>query len=81
MSESSAVGPFAGEQGGDEQRDITAPVRFWKLEHRATIRVRDDRAAHVQGPVGTADRLDQRQRFRRLGRIELVDGPDHQGER
>ena len=42
---------------------------------------RNDSAAHVFGTVGATDRLDQRESLRRLGRIELVDGPDHESER
>ena len=71
------LGPLAGQQGGDEQRDIATPVRRRKFEHRPACVLRDDTSAHVLRPVRPADGLDQRERLDR--HVELVAELDARG--
>jgi len=71
------VRPLAGEQRGDEQRDIPAKVGDGKLEHRASVLVADDTRARPTRPIRAADGLDQGECLRRVGWVDLVDGPEH----
>ena len=59
---------------------MTSPPQllYGKLEHGTAVRLRRRHVrAHCSRPIRAADGLDQRERLRRLGRVELVDGPDH----
>ena len=77
MTEYGGVRPFAGEQRGDEQRDIPAKVGDGKLEHGTSVLAVDDTRPRLTRPIRAADGLDQGERLRRLGWVYLVDGTEH----
>ena len=62
---------------------MTSPpkLRDGKLEHGTSVLMVDNTRARLTRPIRAADGLDQGERLRRLGWVELVDGTEHGRQR